>query len=103
RASVSVLVQRQVAARTAGVGFTIDPLTGVEDHAVVECCAGLGERLVSGQVNPLRLYVRLRDGSVVESTAGSEPVACDANDTAALARMLLRVQAHQGRPQDVEW
>ncbi|RDI44941.1 aminotransferase class III-fold pyridoxal phosphate-dependent enzyme [Nocardia mexicana] len=103
RAAVSVLVQRQVHARTAGVGFTIDPLTGIEDDAVVECCAGLGERLVSGQVNPLRLRLRLRDGAVLDRTEGSGPVACDAEEAAALARLLLDVQAERGRPQDVEW
>ncbi|MCP9619081.1 aminotransferase class III-fold pyridoxal phosphate-dependent enzyme [Nocardia otitidiscaviarum] len=103
RARVAVLVQRMVESRTAGVGFTIDPITGREEHAVVECCAGLGERLVSGHVTPLRLTVRLVDGTVVQRSEGDEPVLLDAAEIAELTRMLLRVQAFRHRPQDVEW
>ena len=33
-------------ARTAGVCFSAHPLTGREDHALIECCDGLGEKLV---------------------------------------------------------
>ncbi|ADG97813.1 pyruvate phosphate dikinase PEP/pyruvate- binding protein [Segniliparus rotundus DSM 44985] len=100
---LSVLVQRQVDARIAGVGFTIDPLRGVEDFGVVEYCNGLGERLVSGHVTGSRLSIRLRDGEIVERCEGSEPAVCSAEEAAALAALMLAVQAQRGRPQDIEW
>jgi phosphohistidine swiveling domain-containing protein len=100
---LSVLVQRQVDARIAGVGFTIDPLSGVEDFGVVEYCNGLGERLVSGHVTGSRLTIRLRDGEIVERCEGSEPAVCSAQEAAALAALMLAVQARRGRPQDIEW
>lgn len=102
-AAVAVLVQKLVQARTAGVGFTIDPMSGDERHAVVECCRGLGERLVAGQVTPTRLIVRLLDGSIVDRTEGSETLQFDATDAARLARIMLEVHAFRHRPQDVEW
>ncbi|MFI7664911.1 aminotransferase class III-fold pyridoxal phosphate-dependent enzyme [Nocardia sp. NPDC049526] len=102
-ASVAVLVQRMVDARCAGVGFSIDALTGIEDHAVVEACRGLGERLVSGHVTPTRYTLGLFDGTVVERDAGDEDVELDATATAELAALMLAVQAHRHRPQDIEW
>ncbi|WP_169811347.1 aminotransferase class III-fold pyridoxal phosphate-dependent enzyme [Nocardia anaemiae] len=102
-ASVAVLVQRMVDARCAGVGFSIDALTGIEDHAVVEACRGLGERLVSGHVTPTRYTLRLFDGTVVERDAGDEDVELNATATAELAALMLAVQAHRHRPQDIEW
>ncbi|WP_040783351.1 aminotransferase class III-fold pyridoxal phosphate-dependent enzyme [Nocardia pneumoniae] len=102
-ASVAVLVQRMVDARCAGVGFSIDVLSGIEEHAVVETCHGVGERLVSGQVAPTRYTLRLSDGAVVARDAGQEDVHLDATDTAALAALLLTVQARRHRPQDIEW
>ena len=80
----------------------IDPLTGIEDHAVVECCPGLGDRLVSGGVRPTRLVLRLSDGAVVERAEGEKVELSDAQ-AADLAALLLAVQAHGHRPQDVEW
>lgn len=69
-ATVAVLVQRMVEARCAGVGFSIDVLSGVEEHAVVETCHGVGERLVSGQVDPTRYTLRLSDGVWWRATRG---------------------------------
>ncbi|MEV0251091.1 aminotransferase class III-fold pyridoxal phosphate-dependent enzyme [Nocardia sp. NPDC050712] len=102
-ARVAVLVQRLVPARTAGVAFTLDPLSGLEDNGMIECCRGLGERLVSGHITPTNLRVRLRDGQVLERTEGSEDVECADAEIAALAELMLRVQAHRHRPQDLEW
>ncbi|MET9024549.1 aminotransferase class III-fold pyridoxal phosphate-dependent enzyme [Nocardia sp. NPDC004168] len=102
-ATVAVLVQRMVEARCAGVGFSIDVLTGIEEHAVLEACHGVGERLVSGQVTPTRYTLRLSDGGVVAREAGEEDVRLDGADTEALAALLLAVQARRHRPQDIEW
>src|SRR5262245_25310189 len=69
QARVSVLVQVMVDAAVAGVAFSIHPMTGREEHALLECCQGLGEKLVSGQTTPSRYVVRLEDASVVDWNA----------------------------------
>ena len=53
---VGVVVQSQVAARVAGVCFTVDPL-GRDRAIVVEAVAGLGDALVSGRAQPERWRV----------------------------------------------
>lgn len=78
-----VLVQRMVPAVRSGVAFTINPVTGA-DELVVESVDGLGDALVSGQVNP--------DEQVMAKT-----------DRSALAQLLVAVERHFGSPQDVEW
>jgi phosphohistidine swiveling domain-containing protein len=103
QATVAVLVQRLVDARTAGVGFSIDPVSGIEEHGLIECCRGLGEALVSGRVTPTRLTVRLDDGSVVQRVDGPEAAELSVTEAAAIARLMLRVQAFRHRPQDIEW
>ncbi|MBF6463165.1 aminotransferase class III-fold pyridoxal phosphate-dependent enzyme [Nocardia puris] len=103
KATVAVLVQRMVAAEVAGVGFSIDPLTGIEDNALVECCHGLGERLVSGHVTPTRYSLRLRDGVVLDRDSGGEDVTLAPGALTELAELLLSVQAFRHRPQDIEW
>lgn len=103
RARVSVLVQRMVDAAVAGVAFSIHPTSGREDHALVECCHGLGEKLVSGQTEPTRYVLQLQDGSVVERQAGAEDVYLDEQLTKQLRAHLLELQAFFGMPQDIEW
>ncbi|HBQ13790.1 MAG TPA: phosphoenolpyruvate synthase, partial [Myxococcales bacterium] len=50
--AIAVVVQRMVNADRAGVMFTADPSTGRRDRVIVEAALGLGEVVVSGQVEP---------------------------------------------------
>ncbi|MGH2357101.1 MAG: PEP/pyruvate-binding domain-containing protein, partial [Candidatus Limnocylindria bacterium] len=52
--TMSLLVQRMVAARVAGVAFSADPLLGSRNVVVIHAVKGLGDALVSGEVNPDR-------------------------------------------------
>ena len=52
---MNVVLQVMVNAKYAGVYFSVNP-THVEDGAVLEYIEGLGESLVSGQVNPFRIF-----------------------------------------------
>jgi pyruvate,water dikinase len=61
-----VFIQRQIAARWAGVCFTADPASGIEQLTVVEAVPGPGEALVSGRAEPAYLRLDRRGGRVVE-------------------------------------
>jgi phosphohistidine swiveling domain-containing protein len=100
---VSVLIQKVIDASVAGVAFSIHPHTGREEHALVECCRGLGDRLVSGQTTPTQYVMRLEDGDVIERKAGGEDVPLDNETLRKLCRYALELQAHFGAPQDIEW
>jgi pyruvate,water dikinase len=100
--AVSVVVQRMVDARAAGVCFTADPLTGRRDRIVVDAVAGLGEALVSGHVTPDH-HLLTPDGRVVQrELSGATPVLTDA-ELAALAVDARRAAASLGGPLDLEW
>lgn len=103
QALVSVLTQRMVDAAVAGVAFSIHPTTGREEHALLECCLGLGEKLVSGRTAPTRFIVNLRDGSIVDREPGDEDVQLDDARLMELRNRVLELQAHFGAPQDIEW
>jgi phosphohistidine swiveling domain-containing protein len=100
---VSVLVQAMVDASIAGVAFSIHPLSGREEHALLECCRGLGEKLVSGRTAPSRYVIRLEDASVVEWDPGGESARIDDETVTRLRQYILELQAHFGCPQDIEW
>ena len=98
---MAVVVQRMVFPRLSGVLFTADPITGNRRIAAVEATIGLGEAFVSGLVNP-DLY-RVRDGTVISTTRRqAQPTLTDAQ-VVRLADLGRRIEAHFGRPQDVEW
>ncbi len=121
---MAVVVQQMVFPDAAGILFTADPVTGNRKVASVEASFGLGEALVSGLVNPD--VFKVRDGEVVAraiaakqravhaSPAGGtqeqaidpqrqeQPALTDAQ-VVRLARLGRRIEAHFGRPQDIEW
>ncbi|RFU83234.1 phosphoenolpyruvate synthase [Streptomyces triticagri] len=121
---LAVVVQRMVVPDASGILFTADPVSGDRTVATVDAGFGLGESLVSGLVNPDVL--RVRDGQVVERTIATKeravravegggtgevaieprrqrsPVLTDAQ-AVRLVRLGRRIEAHFGRPQDIEW
>ncbi|GAA1762818.1 rifamycin-inactivating phosphotransferase [Luedemannella helvata] len=99
---MAVVVQRMVFPRAAGVLFTADPVTGNRKVTSIEASPGLGEALVSGLVNP-DVYT-VRDGAVVAGVAGDDqrPALTHAQ-VIRLAQLGRRIEAHFGRPQDIEW
>ncbi|MEU0192746.1 rifamycin-inactivating phosphotransferase [Streptomyces afghaniensis] len=121
---MAVVVQRMVFPQAAGILFTADPVTGNRKVATVDAGFGLGEALVSGLVNPD--VFRVRDGEVVARAiaakqravlalpaGGTQEVAIDAQrqeqpaltdeQVVRLVRLGRRIEAHFGRPQDIEW
>jgi phosphoenolpyruvate synthase/pyruvate phosphate dikinase len=104
---MAVVVQRMVVPQAAGVLFTADPVTGNRKVASVEATFGLGEALVSGLVNA-DVY-KVRDGEIVARIIGTKgrvilaQAALTDAQVVRLAELGRRIEAHFGRPQDIEW
>ncbi|WP_327712693.1 phosphoenolpyruvate synthase [Streptomyces sp. NBC_00464] len=121
---MAVVVQQMVFPEASGILFTADPVTGNRTIATVDAGFGLGEALVSGLVNPDVFKVRndevvARTISAKEravhalATGGTQEVTVDAQrqeqpaltdaQAVRLVRLGRRIEAHFGRPQDIEW
>lgn len=124
KVQMAVVVQQMVFPQAAGILFTADPVTSNRKVASVEATFGLGEALVCGLVNP-DVYT-VRDGEVVAkavatkrraihpSPAGGtqdeaieperqEQLALTDAQVVRLAQLGRWIEAHFGRPQDIEW
>jgi pyruvate,water dikinase len=117
-----------VPSEVAGVLFSANPLNGREDQVVVNACFGLGEGVVSGEVNADH-YVIDRDTLAVleekigdkrvmftlDADAGRGTVRADldpgrsglpclsAGQVEELARAARSIEELYGCPQDIEW
>ena len=121
---MAVVVQQMVLSQAAGTLFTADPVTSNRKVASVEASFGLGEALVSGAVNA-DVY-KVRDGKVVAKAIATKRVAIHASPAGGtqeqtieagrqeqpaltdaqvlqLEQLGRRIEAHFGRPQDIEW
>ena len=121
---MAVVVQQMVFPDASGILFTADPVTGNRKVAAVDAGFGLGEALVSGLVNPD--VFKVRDGEVLAKTiaakqraihalpeGGTQETAIDPQrqgqpaltdaQAVRLVQLGRRIEAHFGRPQDIEW
>lgn len=71
--AMAVVVQRMVDARSAGVFMTLNPSNGDPSKVVIESVWGLGEPLVSGQVNPDRFVVDKITGQITRREIAHKP------------------------------
>lgn len=70
---LAVGVLELVDTRSAGVAFTLDPVTGGRDVCVVEGNWGFGESVVSGHVTPDHWTVDRATGRVLTARVGAKP------------------------------
>jgi pyruvate,water dikinase len=99
---MSVLVQRMVPARAAGVAFSADPISGARDVVVIQAVDGLGDKLVSGEVDPDSYRVTAGDEVVGHPVRAAAPAITD-DEARAVAALVRRIAADEASPQDVEW
>jgi phosphohistidine swiveling domain-containing protein len=100
---MAVIVQQQIEPQVAGVAFSVDPVTGSRSRIVIESCRGLGEALVSGEVQPDRILLRKKNLELIrQNLAGSEP-SLDLKSARKLGRSVRRIEKRLGCPQDIEW
>ena len=123
---ISVGVQKIVDAKAAGVMFTLNPLNGDPSKIVIEGNWGLGETVVSGQVNPDKFVVD-KVTKVIERKISLKGLECiydpkrkevvhvdispdrreeqcvEDQEITELARYAKRIEEYYGCPQDIEW
>ena len=71
-AALAVVVQEMVQSDVSGVLFTANPLTGNLSETVIDATFGLGEALVSGQVEPDHFVVSSLDSKIIEKREGTK-------------------------------
>jgi pyruvate,water dikinase len=74
-ASMAVGVMLMVPAKSSGVAFTVDPVSGRDDRFVIEATWGFGEPVVQGVVTPDRIEVGAEDGRILRYEPGDKKVA----------------------------
>lgn len=125
--SISVGIQKMVNSWNAGVMFTLDPATGDPSRIVIDANWGFGESVVSGECTPDQFVVDKVTMQIVARTISRKhcyfttdpetqsvqkvpiPEERQENqcmldeDVLRLARIGRTVEAHYGRPVDIEW
>jgi pyruvate,water dikinase len=123
-AALAVIVQEMVQSEASGVLFTVNPLTGLRSESVIDATIGLGEALVSGQVQPDHYVVDTLSRRIVTKTLGAKKISTRGKtgggvetieenaearqslpdeEILQLARLGGQIQKEYGFPQDIEW
>jgi pyruvate,water dikinase len=118
---IGVAVLKMVDADAAGVMFTAEPTTADATTMIIEGSRGLGEIVVGGAVIPDNWTVDAKEFAIVDrriaprtaatGPAGGEPSSGTAEQGACLsdgevieiAKIGKCIEAHFGKPQDIEW
>lgn len=98
-ARIAVLIQPMIEARSAGVAFTADPLTGERGVVVIEAIEGLGDALASGEATPEVWEVR---GAAAVRRPSDRRVLTP-GEAKAVAELARNVEVFLGGPHDIEW
>ena len=121
---IAVIVQKQIAAETAGVAFSLNPINNCYDEAVINANFGLGESVVAGMVSPDSFTVDKVSRTILERKIGKKETSiwlasdggtyqepwpsraqlCLSNEQVfGLADMVVQVEDYYQKPMDIEW
>ena len=121
---IAVVIQQQIDSGSAGVGFSINPLTNDYDEAVIDANWGLGESVVAGLATPDHYIVDKVQRCVLDSTLGAKQYtvrlgaergtvqredargnqfALQERDILEITDLMVAVETFYGFPVDIEW
>ena len=104
--SMAVVVQHMVPAVSAGVAFTVDPMSHNSDRMVINAAPGLGDIVVSGAVEPEQyILTKTPEVQVIDTRLihPEQPPLLNAERVTRLGHLILRIETLCEHPQDVEW
>ncbi len=123
--ALAVVVQRMVQSEVSGILFTATPLSGLRSETVIDASFGLGEALVSGQVEPDHYVVDTTRELIIRKSLGAKALAINSRQEGGvqasrsegghqrqalpdaqileLSRLGQSAAASFGAPQDIEW
>ena len=122
---LGVVVMKLVDARSAGITFTADPVTGDRTKIIIDASWGIGEGVVSGKVDVDRFVINKENLEIAERAIGTkkwciasgkegveeraippekQSVSCLSNEEIiAIAKLGKSLEERLGQPQDIEW
>ncbi|MEM3971086.1 MAG: pyruvate, water dikinase [Saccharolobus sp.] len=124
---IAVVVQKMVNARSAGVMFTLHPVTGDDRYILIESNWGLGESVVGGKVTPDEVLIEKATLQIVDKKISTKSIkivydlrtkknievkltdeeanAMSITDEEAkeLAKLAMKIEEHYKRHMDIEW
>ncbi len=124
---MAVVVQKMVMSRSAGVMFTVHPVTGDDSVVVIEAAWGLGEAVVGGKVTPDEFIVDKKTLEIKEKRIAEKKIAIiydpekgtnveielppekakapsiTDEEAKELAKQAIRIEKHYGMYMDIEW
>jgi rifampicin phosphotransferase len=121
----SVIIQEMVESKLAGVIFTSNPVNGIRNEMLINASYGLGEAVVSGEVNPDQYTIDLITGSILKEIIASKEKLCkyaedgveyvavdeskrrmsslNARHIKAIVEEVEKILNYFGNPQDIEF
>ncbi|MEM3202670.1 MAG: pyruvate, water dikinase [Saccharolobus sp.] len=124
---MAVVVQKMVNARSAGVMFTLHPVTGDDKYILIESNWGLGESVVGGKVTPDEVLIEKATLQIVDKKISTKSIkivydlrtkknievkltdeeanAMSITDEEAkeLAKLAMKIEEHYKTHMDIEW
>ncbi|MFW9778238.1 MAG: PEP/pyruvate-binding domain-containing protein [Candidatus Heimdallarchaeota archaeon] len=122
--ALAVIVQEMIPSDIAGVMFTANPLTGKRAEYVIDSTFGLGEALVSGQIEPDHYIIDVPSGRIRHKTLGSKSIVITCQqgggtvktkekshntetlskeNVSELVKLGMKITDYYESPQDIEW
>ena len=124
---MAVVVQKMVNARSAGVMFTLHPVTGDDRYILIESNWGLGESVVGGKVTPDEVLIEKATLQIVDKKISTKSIKIvydlrtkknievkltdeEANimsitdeEALELAKLAMKIEEHYKTHMDIEW
>lgn len=121
KVGLSAVVQQMITSESSGVMFSVDPVTNDSGKIAIEAAFGLGQAVVSGMLtpdqyllakDPLRIldkrvvsqdWKMTKEGKVEIKNKDRKIQKIPDKEILKLAELAKKIEAHYGRPQDMEW
>jgi phosphohistidine swiveling domain-containing protein len=123
--ALAIVIQQLVDAEVAGILFTVNPVDGNREHAMISASWGLGDAVVGGRVTPDEYVVEKRSGLLINREVADKEImtvkidgntedqsvpenlrkvpVLELHDLTELTRLGVEIENLYQMPMDIEW
>jgi pyruvate,water dikinase len=100
---MAVVIQAMIPSEISGVAFAIDPVTGNRNAKRISAIKGLGEQLVSGEVDACEYVIESGEITFIQNGSSQKKSVLSDDQLREIAELVDATTTFFGLYQDIEW
>ncbi len=101
--TMSIVIQEMIQSESAGVAFSVHPVSQDRNKIIIEAGVGLGEKVVSGEITPDSYVINKNNLEIIDKKIQASKQVLNDWEIIELSKNITEIEKYFNFPCDIEW